>query len=477
MNILITAAGSPVFLSTFKSINENKNIKNPIIHACDMNNDALGLKLANKSFIVPEGNNKNFIEVVFQYCKKNNIEIIIPAADDELLPFSDNLNLFKKINCKIMVENKTTLESVQDKKILYDNISKEENLKNIVPNFLSCNSYNSFKNSYALIKKQNKIVCFKPSLSHGSRGFRIIKERLSKDYLFKNKTNPNIISYDQICDILNQDEENIPESLIMEYLPGDEYSVDCFKKDNKFYCVTRKRINTKEGICTTGITEKREDLIEISKSLYNLFNFKFSINIQFKYDINDQPKILEINPRLAGTMELSRAAGIDFSKLALDKILGYKNNIPIEPKWSFKMERIWQEIFSYQKDIFKLNDKIKTKHVFYKSKKQSKNNQKIALVDIDETICFYENVRKYNLAKPNYGNIQKINNLYNKGWKIIYWTGRGAVSGINYTEYTYQQLHDWGCLFHELITGTTLNNAKPHFDLLIDDKSKRIEEI
>ena len=34
----------------------------------------------------------------------------------------------------------------------------------------------------------------------------------------------------------------------------------------------------------------------------------------------------------------------------------------------------------------------------------------------------------------------------------------------------------WGGKYHELVTGTS-KNPKPHFDLVIDDKAKRIEEL
>jgi hypothetical protein len=52
-------------------------------------------------------------------------------------------------------------------------------------------------------------------------------------------------------------------------------------------------------------------------------------------------------------------------------------------------------------------------------------------VDIDETICFYEGKRDYNLAKPYLENIKKINILYDKGNQIMYWTARGSVTGID----------------------------------------------
>ena len=95
-------------------------------------------------------------------------------------------------------------------------------------------------------------------------------------------------------------------------------------------------------------------------------------------------------------------------------------------------------------------------------------------VDIDETICFYEGVDRlgYKNAIPNYNNISKINNLYNEGHEITYWTARGSYSGIDYLELTANQLDEWGCQYHELSVG-----EKPNYDLLICDKTKRIEEI
>lgn len=104
------------------------------------------------------------------------------------------------------------------------------------------------------------------------------------------------------------------------------------------------------------------------------------------------------------------------------------------------------------------------------------DKQKIALVDIDETICFYSSERRYDLSEPNQENINKINKLYDAGWKIVYWTARGSTSKIDYSSHTKQQLDKWNCKYHDLITGTS-PNPKPHFDLVIDDKAKRIEEL
>lgn len=100
------------------------------------------------------------------------------------------------------------------------------------------------------------------------------------------------------------------------------------------------------------------------------------------------------------------------------------------------------------------------------------NNEFKIYVDIDETICFYKNDRIYEEAIPNQKNIGKINSLYDDGNKIIYWTARGSVTKIDYYSLTKNQLDSWGCKYHKLSVG-----EKPNYDLLICDKTKRIEEL
>lgn len=97
---------------------------------------------------------------------------------------------------------------------------------------------------------------------------------------------------------------------------------------------------------------------------------------------------------------------------------------------------------------------------------------KLIYVDIDETICYYDGKRDYRKALPIKKNIEKINRLYSVGNYIKYWTARGTVTGIDWYQTTKDQLDAWGCKYHELSVG-----EKPPYDLLICDKTKRIEEI
>jgi hypothetical protein len=119
---------------------------------------------------------------------------------------------------------------------------------------------------------------------------------------------------------------------------------------------------------------------------------------------------------------------------------------------------------------------------FHESERFAPEEERTALVDIDETICFYPNARRYDLAEPCQKNIDKINKLHDDGYYIIYWTARGGStkskqSGKCYYDFTWKQLLSWGCKFDELCTGTKGKYIKPPYDLVIDDKAKRIEEV
>jgi len=101
-------------------------------------------------------------------------------------------------------------------------------------------------------------------------------------------------------------------------------------------------------------------------------------------------------------------------------------------------------------------------------------DKKIIYVDIDETICYYDEPLKdfnYALAKPNHKAIELVNELYDLNNTIIYWTARGTVTGIDWYDLTESQFKEWGVKYHDLRMG------KPAYDLFICDKTKTMEDL
>ena len=94
-------------------------------------------------------------------------------------------------------------------------------------------------------------------------------------------------------------------------------------------------------------------------------------------------------------------------------------------------------------------------------------------VDIDGTICDTaphdrdsDTFPDYMDSIPNFVRIAQINELYDAGHEIHYWTARGTVSGIDWIDQTIDQLDDWGARYNTIATG------KPDYDIWIDDKAR-----
>ena len=89
-------------------------------------------------------------------------------------------------------------------------------------------------------------------------------------------------------------------------------------------------------------------------------------------------------------------------------------------------------------------------------------NKKI-FVDIDGVLC-NNTYGKYDEAKPINVNIDKVNELYDKGNTIVLWTARGAGTDIDWRDVTEKQMKSWGVKYH------SLSFDKPEYDAIIEDK-------
>lgn len=93
----------------------------------------------------------------------------------------------------------------------------------------------------------------------------------------------------------------------------------------------------------------------------------------------------------------------------------------------------------------------------------------VYIFDVDGTILETYG-SKYDACVPIPGRIELVNTLYDRGNKIIYWTARGATSGIDWYDFTKKQLDGFGCKYHEFFT------KKPHYHIWVDDKAINANE-
>ncbi len=105
------------------------------------------------------------------------------------------------------------------------------------------------------------------------------------------------------------------------------------------------------------------------------------------------------------------------------------------------------------------------------------NLKKVICVDLDGTLC-NNTYGNYKNAKPILKSIKKINQWYEQGNYILIYTARfmgtykGNLKKVNEVGYNFtkMQIDAWGIKYNKLLLG------KPHYDLIIDDKSIDYDE-
>lgn len=118
--------------------------------------------------------------------------------------------------------------------------------------------------------------------------------------------------------------------LITEYLPGKEYTVDCFtdKNGKLSYISPRTRDRIFGGIAAAGKTQKLSSEIEkIAYCINSRLHFLGLWYFQLKSDSNGKLKLMEISARCAGTMCMTRAKGVNLPLLTVYAVMGYETDI------------------------------------------------------------------------------------------------------------------------------------------------------
>lgn len=342
IKVFITGAGAPGAPGIIKSLRKVTERKISVIGGDASPQNSSGAGMLDRLYGLPQAEADDFIDTVLNICISEKADVIIPLVTRELMPFARNRELFSEHGIYVSVSNPKALETANNKFLLMK-FCRENEIP--APDFFQAASEEEFIRAADALGYPERKICFKPPVSNGLRGFRIIddgKDRLWS--LIHEKPNNIYISFNEFLSICKE-AGSFPELIVMEYLPGAEYSVDVLCNNGRFIsAIPRSRDHIKMGISFAGTVVHDKEIIDYSKQIVEGLHLNGNIGLQFKRDINGIPKIIESNPRVQGTIVLCTAAGENMVYEAVKAGLGESFSVP-EIKWGLKMLRYWDELF------------------------------------------------------------------------------------------------------------------------------------
>lgn len=320
-------------------IRENPDQRKFVIYGSHPNPDALYLQYCDYVYIEPDISGNEYIEFCLDFCKKHRINIFIPRKENVLI--SRRLAEFEAIGVKVLVCPDAKLMEMVDNKAtayqVFENTFYKREPIFTIPDYYVVNNSKDFKKAYQLLKEDGHQVCMKPAIGEGATGFRVIKDEIDTiDQLFHQGINYRM-PYKYACEILSQ-QESFPDIMVLEYLEGREYSIDCVaSKENLFAAIPRMKGDGR----VRELVESRE-LIQLAEKFHQVFRLPYVFNIQIKYS-HGVPKLLEINPRMSGGMHASCLSGINIPYLAIKILLGEEVE-NVTPKFGIRASHIEKEM-------------------------------------------------------------------------------------------------------------------------------------
>lgn len=340
IKVLLTGAGAPGAPGIIQCLKNNKERHISIV-GVDIKDKVPTILELDKFFSIPKADNDRFLESILKICLSEGINILIPLVTKELEVISNSIDSFENKGITVLISPTTVLETANDKGLL---LKLLQNKGVEVPRFRIVNKKSDFIDACSALGFPKNVICFKPTKSNGSRGFRIIdRDKDLKSLLFNEKPNNLYITYEEILEIIKN--ESFPELLVCEYLPGSEYSVDILANHGQIIvCIPRLRMQMNGGISTKCLIENNAKIIEYCRSIISILALHGNIGIQVRMDEQGNPKILEINPRLQGSVVACMAAGVNLPYLGIKLFLNEEIREQ-EIVWGTMMIRYWKETF------------------------------------------------------------------------------------------------------------------------------------
>lgn len=331
-NILVFPCGSEVALEIHRSLEHSIHFN--LIGASSVSDHG---KFVFRDYIgnLPFVSDEAFLSRMKDLVKEMKIDAIFPAMDAAIDILKKNE---KFIGCKIVTSPLETTSICLSKLKTYSLLDEVIRVPKV---YLSLDDVDTYP------------VFLKPDIGYGSRGILLAKS--------KEEVNSHISKY--------------PNAIILEYLPGKEYTIDCFTntEGDLLFVGPRERKRVSNGISVNSSNlPLTPEIEEIANRINKTMVFSGAWFFQLKEDKKFNLVLLEVAARMGGASSVHRGVGVNFASLSLFNEFGYpvsilKNDYHIEMDKAlssrYKLDIGFKHVYIDFDDTILLKDKINTKMI------------------------------------------------------------------------------------------------------------------
>lgn len=300
VNVLILSAGTRnKIVQYFRRTLAGKGT----VVATDMSTMAPAIYEADRYYIVPRMTAPNYLEVILDICKKENITGVLSLIDPELSLLAEHKAEFEAVGTTVIGSSYELCEMSLDKFQMY--------------NWLVAHGYKcakSYMDKDAFYADMDAGLVSFPVFVKPARGSASIS--ISKVY--DRETLEMLFAHDEGL-------------MIQEFLDGQEIGADVYIDLVSHEIVsifTKKKLRMRAGETDKAVSFKDEKLFNLIGQFVKEAGYSGQIDIDI-FDVNGEYFISEVNPRFGGGYPHAYESGADHMKLIVNNLDGKANDCVI----------------------------------------------------------------------------------------------------------------------------------------------------
>ena len=277
---------------------------------------------AHESTVEPSGlKGQAYLAWCLNFCLTHHIGIFIPGKEASLI--SAERAQFEVQGTRVLcVAVPDMLDLLHNKARFYQSVA----CSTPPAAFRVVETAQQFDEAYRELRQDHAKLCIKPSVSVYGLGFSVLDEERSSALLLLAG-----VQYHIGLDDLQRGfaaMETFRPMLVMEYLDGHEFSVDCVGDNGRLICAVPRKKPLQAG--QGQLIDLREDILNSTRQLAAAYGLNGIFNVQFREGQNGLG-LLEINPRMSGGIAMACLAGPNLPYLALAGFDRGFSGLPIAP--------------------------------------------------------------------------------------------------------------------------------------------------
>lgn len=320
--VMVFPCGSEIGLEAHAALSWNRHIE---LYGASSNSENHGPFVYRRYLDgLPFVTEPDFVERFRAVVDANGIDVVVPAHDDAVLVLA---RARETLGCRVAASPVETCEICRSKARTYRCLA-EHGIS--VPKIIDPSAPNT---QYP--------VFLKPDAGQGSRGTYTAKTSAEARFYFQKDAS----------------------LLWLEYLPGREYTVDCFtdRHGNLVFVGTRERARVQNGISVRARPVKDVRADAIAARINEAMRLRGAWFFQIKENSRGEPVVLEVASRIAGSTAVYRSLGANLALMSVYDALDLDvdvlvNDVSVEMDRALTSRYRWD--IAYQHVYLELDDTL-----------------------------------------------------------------------------------------------------------------------